>query len=108
MSRKLTTLKLRVQVANTSRIPTLEAKAGTTERIRGSRWVKARQRIAVAQQFKCQRCGRMWLPWRDQVDHDVPLEQGGSNDDSNLNLLCDDCHKAKTAAEARVRAQRCL
>jgi len=48
-------------------------------------------------------CGRAWLPWRDQVDHRVPLEQGGGNDDVNLQLLCDDCHKIKTAAEARTR-----
>lgn len=104
MSRKLATLKPRVQVANTNRIPTLEAKAGTTERIRGRRWVETRKRVALAQEFRCQRCGCVWLPWRDQVDHDVPLEQGGSNDDSNLNLLCDDCHKAKTAREASNRA----
>ncbi len=106
MSRKLTTLKPRVPAANTNRVPILEAKAGTTPRIRGRKWVETRQRIAVTQQFKCQGCGRVWLPWRDQVDHDVPLEQGGSNDDRNLNLLCDDCHKAKTADEAAARAGR--
>ncbi|WP_394365183.1 HNH endonuclease signature motif containing protein [Paraburkholderia kirstenboschensis] len=54
--------------------------------------------------FKCQGCGCVWLPWRDQVDHHVPIEQGGSNDDSNLNLLCDDCHKVKTASEAKGRS----
>lgn len=105
MSRKLTTLKPRVQSLTATRVPMLEAKAGTTPRIRGSRWVKTRKRIAVDQQFRCQRCGCVWLPWRDQVDHDVPLEQGGSNDDSNLKLLCDDCHKFKTADEARARAR---
>ncbi|MCP3721741.1 HNH endonuclease [Paraburkholderia sp. CNPSo 3272] len=105
MSRKLTTLKPRVQSLTATRVPILEAKASTTQRIRGSRWVKTRKRIAVEQQFKCQRCGCVWLPWRDQVDHDVPLEQGGSNDDSNLRLLCDDCHKLKTADEASARAR---
>jgi 5-methylcytosine-specific restriction protein A len=45
------------------------------------------------------------LPWRDQVDHDVPLEQGGSNEDENLNLLCVECHSAKTAQEAAARAR---
>ncbi|HIC7213966.1 HNH endonuclease [Burkholderia stabilis] len=105
MSRKLTTLKPRVQALTATRVPMLEAKAGTTPRIRGSRWVKTRRRIAVAQQFKCQRCGCVWMPWRDQVDHDVPLEQGGSNEDDNLKLLCDDCHKLKTAEEARARAR---
>lgn len=105
MSRKLTTLKPRVQAANTNRVPTLEAKAGATPRVRGRKWVETRQRVAVAQQFTCQRCGRVWLPWRDQVDHDVPLEQGGSNEDDNLRLLCDECHKTKTALEASARAR---
>lgn len=104
MSRKLTTLKPRVQAANTNRVPMLEAKAGTTQRVRGRKWVATRQRVAVDQQFKCQGCGCVWLPWRDQVDHRVPLEQGGSNDDDNLDLLCDDCHAKKTADEARGRS----
>lgn len=83
----------------------LEAKAGTTSHIRGSRWVKTRKRIAPDQQFRCERCGGVWLPWRDHVDLDVPFEQGGSNDDSNPKLLCDDCHKLKAAEEARTRAR---
>ncbi|UCR75651.1 HNH endonuclease [Burkholderia phage phiBt-TXDOH] len=108
MSRpKLQTLKPRIQVTAPMRVPTLEAKAGSTPRIRGRSWMQTRERIAIAQQFKCQRCGCAWMSWRDQVDHDVPLEQGGSNDDENLRLLCDDCHKAKTADEARARA-RCM
>ncbi|WP_429344005.1 HNH endonuclease [Paraburkholderia sp. GAS42] len=35
----------------------------------------------------------------------MPLEQGGSNDDGNLNLLCVECHNAKTAQEAAARAR---
>lgn len=102
----LSTLKPRIKAINTHNVPMLEAKAGTTPRIRGRKWVKTRQRIAVEQQFTCQGCGCVWLPWCDQVDHDVPLEQGGSNDDGNLNLLCDECHKRKTADEAASRAGR--
>jgi 5-methylcytosine-specific restriction endonuclease McrA len=102
---RLTTLKPRVQTLNTQRVATLEAKAGTTERVRGRAWMATRQRVAVAQQFKCRRCGCVWLPWRDQVDHRTPLEQGGSNDEGNLDLLCDLCHKLKTAAEARARTR---
>ena len=104
MSRSLSTLKLRLPTANTNRLPVLEAKAGTTQRVRGRQWVETRQRVALDQQFKCQRCGCVWLPWRDQVDHRVPLEQGGSNADANLDLLCFDCHAAKTASEARSRS----
>lgn len=106
MSRgRLTTLKPRVPMLTASRVRTLEAKAGSTPRMRGGNWVKKRQRIAVEQKFTCQRCGCVWLPWRDQVDHRTPLEQGGSNDDSNLDLLCEPCHKAKTAEETKARCQ---
>jgi hypothetical protein len=55
-----TTLKPRVQTLSTQRVATLEAKAGTTKRIRGRAWMTTRQRVAVAQQFKCQR-------WRMRV-----------------------------------------
>jgi 5-methylcytosine-specific restriction endonuclease McrA len=33
----------------------------------------------------------------------VPLHRGGTNDASNLQSLCKDCHAAKTAAEASCR-----
>src|SRR5258706_151831 len=99
MSRKLTTLKPRVPAANTNRVPILEAKAGTTPRIPGSKWVDTGQGVAGRREVKCQAGGRGWLPGRDQANHDAPLGQGGSNDERNLNRLCDDCHKAKTADE---------
>lgn len=34
-----------------------------------------------------------------EIDHRVPLSLGGSNDLNNLQLLCGDCHRAKTACE---------
>jgi 5-methylcytosine-specific restriction endonuclease McrA len=41
-----------------------------------------------------------------ELDHIVPLIDGGSHDDENLQTLCTPCHTRKTAAEARVRATR--
>lgn len=32
-------------------------------------------------------------------DHIIPLAQGGSDDDDNIQCLCADCHAAKTATE---------
>lgn len=34
-----------------------------------------------------------------EVDHRVPLKQGGTDDRQNLQGLCHDCHAAKTKAE---------
>lgn len=92
----------RVQVLSAARVPVLEAKAGATPRIRGDRWQKMRQRTLLSGQGACAKCGRVHPS--NQVDHIVPLEQGGSNDPANLQVLCVDCHKAKTAAEARERS----
>ncbi len=104
----LATLKPRLGTLKTSRAPMLEAKAGTTEMERGRAWMAKRQRVAAAHGYRCQGagCGRIWLSHRDQIDHIVPREQGGSNDESNLQPLCHECHALKTAAEAAARAKR--
>ena len=41
-----------------------------------------------------------------ELDHIVPLIDGGSHELDNLQTLCKPCHKKKTAAEARERAMR--
>lgn len=41
-----------------------------------------------------------------EVDHRIPLSEGGSNDDTNLWLLCVGCHKAKTSSERSQRLKR--
>lgn len=46
-----------------------------------------------------------WQSWLE-VDHVVPLIEGGDNRVSNLRLLCQACHKIETAALASRRAQR--
>lgn len=99
----LTTLKPRLATLKTSSIQVLDIKAGATERVRGRKWMNTRSRVALAHGYRCAGCGLTWIPGRDQIDHKVPLEQGGSNEDSNLQPLCDECHKAKTAEEQRTR-----
>ena len=34
-----------------------------------------------------------------ELDHIVPLYKGGSNDDSNCQALCVECHRDKTATD---------
>jgi hypothetical protein len=49
---------------------------------------------------------RIWQRELWAVDHITPLWDGGANEDPNLQLLCDPCHKVKTAAEAALRAEK--
>jgi len=99
----LATLKPRLATAKAHSTPMLEAKAGTTPRIRGRAWMETRKRVALAHGYRCAGCGCVWVPSRDQIDHRVGLEQGGSNDDCNLQPLCLPCHDKKTAREASGR-----
>lgn len=73
-------------------------------RIRGSAWMAIRARILQRDSGLCQICkaaGRLTMA--TEVDHRVPLEDGGSNDDSNLDSVCQPCHAIKTAEEASRR-----
>jgi 5-methylcytosine-specific restriction protein A len=37
-----------------------------------------------------------------ELDHKIPLWNGGTNDDDNLQILCYECHKEKTRAESKL------
>lgn len=39
-----------------------------------------------------------------ELDHYIPLWDGWSNDDDNLNLVCNTCHKIKSSIESSNRA----
>jgi predicted HNH restriction endonuclease len=41
-----------------------------------------------------------------EVDHKAALMNGGTNDESNLATLCDDCHLAKTKMDNSLRRHR--
>ncbi|WP_232624351.1 HNH endonuclease [Paraburkholderia ginsengisoli] len=43
---------------------------------------------------------------RGVVDHVKPLEQGGSNDDTNLQYLCNPCHVDKTNRDRGFKVKR--
>ena len=98
---KLTTLKPRLSTVGTSRVQTLQhTHPDRVERKRGSAGVKDRDAIKRRDCYKCQSCGRLGRV----VDHIVPLWAGGSDEESNKQLLCDDCHKEKSALEATQKA----
>jgi len=54
--------------------------------------------VASRQQWNCNDCNKQLNAWFE-VDHIVRLDQGGSNDASNLVALCRECHGCKTAME---------
>lgn len=61
-----------------------------------------KQRLAFQQQYLCAICAVL-LPSTWQVDHKIPLHQGGSNEWHNLQILCPLCHAEKTQVEAIER-----
>ena len=99
---KLKTLKPRLQSLGASRLPVMQTKAGATPRVRGDAWMATRRRILLRDGYTCQGCGVVRMD--NEIDHRVPLEQSGSNEDGNLWVLCTECHKTKTRKEAQERA----
>lgn len=73
------------------------------QRITGRRLQERNARLFARDPLcvKCRVAGRVRPV--TQWDHDIPLHLGGADDESNLQGLCDDCHDAKTAAEAGQR-----
>lgn len=55
-------------------------------------------------------CRECWVHGRvteaTQVDHIVPLAEGGTNDPDNLQSLCHSCHSRKTAKAQAVARGR--
>lgn len=103
---KLQTLKPRLQAAG-SRLPTLApARPDTVQRVRGWRGVQDRNRIRERDCGLCQACKRAGkVGVGAAVDHIVPLWKGGSDDDSNKEMLCTPCHDTKSAREAAERSR---
>ena len=70
-------------------------------------YIRNRQ-VAIARQHgRCKDCGRIAAEWDGrewktrrlggEVDHEVPLAKGGTNDASNLALRCQHCHRKADA-----------
>ena len=67
-------------------------------KISGSRWQKLRERIFSRDCGLCQECLRQgYIKAGSEVDHIIPVLNGGTDDESNLQILCEDHHRIKTA-----------
>lgn len=68
----------------------------------GWEWEQRRARILKGEPLcrSCRGAGRAVVAVT--VDHIKPKHMGGTDDDANLQPLCDPCHRAKTAREGRA------
>jgi 5-methylcytosine-specific restriction endonuclease McrA len=70
----------------------------------GARLERCVVRVVARYRFKAHRAN--WLPHFWEMDHCVPLAEGGTNELENLRVLCVPCHRAETKALAGRLAQR--
>lgn len=84
-------------------IDTRIGSAPGTERIRGHRLYKIRQRIALRDEYTCCVCGRVTI--NGVVDHITPLHLGGAESDENRQWLCRPCHDLKSEQEEKERGK---
>ena len=77
-----------------------------TPRTRGRKWMEMRS-LWLMQHPLCARCsedGRVTLA--TEVDHILPLCKGGTDAPENLDSLCAEHHRAKTARDMGYRTAR--
>lgn len=75
-------------------IPATETRCSTHRKPRryyGSTWRATRARILTRDGETCRYCGRH----ATTVDHVIPLERGGTNDEANLVAACGRCNSSK-------------
>ncbi|MGK2382442.1 HNH endonuclease [Gordonia tangerina] len=85
---------------------------GGASRTSSPQWRKIRRRL-IAEDNRCALCGADGREVLLEADHIVPVAQGGDDSLGNARLLCQPCHRPKTAREAaygrhgrRTRAPR--
>ena len=96
---KLPTLKSRLNPVEGRKLSTTNT---SERRMTGSR-LQARRLRLWTESPTCAECGRVVAyPNGFELDHRVPLHQGGADIDENCQILCcgpDGCHLKKTAAD---------
>ncbi len=59
-----------------------------------------RAKILKRDKYRCQQCGRMASDEVSlHVDHKKPISKGGKTEESNLQILCEDCNRTKSNKE---------
>jgi len=55
-------------------------------------------RIVRRDNQTCQICGKNLKEEEIEIDHIIPFSEGGSTEESNLRVLCEDCNRRKRAS----------
>ncbi len=82
--------------------PKWQKKSGGRKRMSGRPWRRLREIVIKRDHGLCQPCqikGKMTE--FKEIDHIIPVTQGGSDSISNLQCICISCHNKKTATENR-------
>jgi 5-methylcytosine-specific restriction protein A len=77
-----------------------QKKPSAPNRLGGRKRQRRNERIKLRDRYTCQVCHRITTDL--EVDHIVPLSQGGTEDDTNLQSICagpNGCHERKSRAE---------
>lgn len=81
-------------------------RSSSTARGYGWAWTKLRNRIMHRDGGLCQVCFSAGLIVQaKEVDHIVAKHNGGTDDETNLQAICIECHKLKTAGESALAGQ---
>jgi hypothetical protein len=64
-----------------------------------------KKKIAASRGWRCGMCGEL-LPSCFEIDHQIPLWDGGLDESSNMWALCSGCHSQKTEDETIKRIKR--
>lgn len=74
-------------------------------RLGGRAWYAMRRQVFAEQKGVCAMCGNLLIgQWA--LDHIQPHSRGGSDDRSNLQGLCHDCHDKKSARDRGHRVKQ--
>lgn len=64
----------------------------------------ARFRVFARDNFTCRYCGRTSDEAKLEIDHLIPVCEGGTNDDANLVTACFDCNRGKAGIKIEKAA----
>jgi 5-methylcytosine-specific restriction protein A len=67
---------------------------------------RVKDRIVLKAEGYCRKCSRqVGGKLRAEFDHMIPLIIGGSHRENNIQLLCHECHAAKTKLDVKLKAK---